>query len=147
MSLSGALLMILAESRVEGKSLFAGVPSLGENKPKTYMQLSGRILVVFMFITVLHLDFHPLIVLQNIVAIVLMMAVTIGFKTKLSALVLVVWLTGECGFKPFLICLTFFIAKHSTSTRMPSGLSNRIGQCTTFSSMTFSKLSLSLVAC
>jgi hypothetical protein len=29
LALIGALLLVLAESRVEGKSLFAGVPSLG----------------------------------------------------------------------------------------------------------------------
>lgn len=94
MSLCGALLLLLAESRVEGRSMFAGVPTWGDNKPKTYMQLLGRILVVFMFATVLHLETHPLNILQNIVAITLMGAVTIGFKAKLSSLVLVLWLTG-----------------------------------------------------
>lgn len=94
MSLCGALLLLLAESRAERRSMFAGVPSLGENKPKTYLQLLGRILVIFMFVTVIHFDMHPLIVIQNIVAIVLMAAVTIGFKTKLSSLILVMWLTG-----------------------------------------------------
>ena len=39
LALLGALLLVLAESRVEGKSLFAGVPSLGENKPKMYLQV------------------------------------------------------------------------------------------------------------
>merc|ERR1712032_1016192 len=68
LALIGALLLVLAESRVEGKSLFAGVPSLGENKPKMYLQLAGRILLVFMVL------------------------VTIGYKTKLSSLVLVTWL-------------------------------------------------------
>ena len=34
LALVGALLLVLAESRIEGKSLFPGVPSLGENKPK-----------------------------------------------------------------------------------------------------------------
>lgn len=52
----GALLLLVAESRVEAKSLFAGVPSLGENKPKSYMQLTGRILLVFMFVTMLRLE-------------------------------------------------------------------------------------------
>ena len=47
---------MLAESRVEGKSLFAGVPSLGENKPKMYLQLAGRILLVFMFLTLLRFE-------------------------------------------------------------------------------------------
>merc|ERR1712127_487142 len=53
LALVGGLLLVLAESRVEGKSLFAGVPSLGENKPKMYLQLAGRILLVFMFLTLL----------------------------------------------------------------------------------------------
>jgi hypothetical protein len=57
LALIGALLLVLAESRQEGKSLFAGVPTLGDNKPKSYLQLTGRILLVFMFITLLRLEF------------------------------------------------------------------------------------------
>ena len=34
LALVGALLLVLAESRSEGKSLFPGVPNLGENRPK-----------------------------------------------------------------------------------------------------------------
>jgi len=94
MSLCGALLLLLAECRVEGRSLFAGVPTMGENKPKTYMQLTGRILLVFMFATVLRFDLNILQIIQNVIAIVLMGAVTVGYKTKLSALLLVVWLSG-----------------------------------------------------
>ena len=56
LALIGALLLVLAESRVEGKSLFAGVPSLGENKTKMYLQLAGRILLVFMFLTLLRFE-------------------------------------------------------------------------------------------
>merc|ERR1712215_420805 len=71
LALIGALLLVLAESRVEGKSLFAGVPSLGENKPKMYLQLAGRILLVFMFLTLLprprHLAQHPELLLQRLV--------------------------------------------------------------------------------
>ncbi|XP_037560512.1 surfeit locus protein 4 homolog [Dermacentor silvarum] len=94
MSLIGALLLLVAESRVEAKSLFAGVPSLGENKPKSYMQLTGRILLVFMFITMLRLELSVLQMLQNLVATALMVLVTVGYKTKLCALVLVLWLTA-----------------------------------------------------
>ena len=57
LALIGALLLVLAESRQEGKSLFAGVPSLGENKPKNYLQLTDRILLVFMFVTLLRVEF------------------------------------------------------------------------------------------
>lgn len=89
----GALLLLIAESRVEGKSLFAGIPSAGENRPKNYLQLTGRILLVFMFLTVLKLELSPLQVLQNLFASALMLLVTVGYKTKLSALVLVLWLS------------------------------------------------------
>lgn len=48
LALIGALLLVLAESRGEARSLFAGVPSLGENKPKNFMQLAGRVLLAGM---------------------------------------------------------------------------------------------------
>ena len=92
LALIGALLLVLAESRVEGKSLFAGVPSLGENRPKMYLQLAGRILLVFMFLTLLRFEMSAMHVLQNLVGSLLMVLVTVGHKTKLSALVLVTWL-------------------------------------------------------
>lgn len=56
LALIGALLLVLAESRVEGRSLFAGVPSLGDNKPKNWMQLAGRVLLAFMFITLIRFE-------------------------------------------------------------------------------------------
>nr|ADD38864.1 Surfeit locus protein 4 homolog [Lepeophtheirus salmonis] len=92
LALCGSLLLVLAESRVEGRSLFPGVPSLGENKPKEYLQLTGRILLVFMFITLLRFEMSPMQIIQNIVGSLLMILVTIGYKTKLSTLVLVLWL-------------------------------------------------------
>jgi hypothetical protein len=92
LALIGALLLVLAESRVEGKSLFAGVPSLGENKPKMYLQLAGRILLVFMFLTLLRFEMSAMQIVQNLVGSLLMVLVTVGYKTKLSALVLVTWL-------------------------------------------------------
>lgn len=93
LALIGALLLVLAESRVESKSLLAGVPSLGDNKPKTYLQLTGRVLLVFMFVTLLRMEISFMQIVQNVVGSILMVLVTIGFKTKLSALILVAWLT------------------------------------------------------
>ncbi|XP_055912891.1 surfeit locus protein 4 homolog [Eupeodes corollae] len=93
LALIGALLLVLAESRVEGRSLFAGVPSLGENKPKNVMQLAGRILLAFMFITLIRFEFSFLQIVQDIIGSILMVLVTIGYKTKLSALILVALLT------------------------------------------------------
>lgn len=93
MALAGGLLLLLAESQSEKKSLFAGVPSAGGNSPKTYLQLSGRILLVFMYLTLIHFDLSFLRTVETIVGAILMVFVTIGFKTKLSALVLLLWLS------------------------------------------------------
>lgn len=93
MALAGGLLLLLAESQSEKKSLFAGVPSAGGNTPKTYLQLTGRILLVFMYLTLLHFDLSFIRTVETIVGSILMVFVTIGFKTKLSALVLLLWLS------------------------------------------------------
>lgn len=92
LALVGAVLLLLAESKSESKSLFAGVPQLDTTTPKSYMQLGGRVLLVFMFMTLLHFTFNPLDLIQNIVGSLLMFLVCIGHKTKLSAMVLVCWL-------------------------------------------------------
>uniref|UniRef100_A0A3P9PLR8 Surfeit locus protein 4 n=1 Tax=Poecilia reticulata TaxID=8081 RepID=A0A3P9PLR8_POERE len=92
LALGGGLLLLLAESRSEGKSMFAGVPSMGESSPKQYMQLGGRVLLVLMFMTLLHFDSNFFSILQNMVGTALIILVAIGFKTKLAALTLVVWL-------------------------------------------------------
>lgn len=79
-ALIGALLLVLADSEVESRPLLAGVPSLGkcfciiytyiitgiiifffysgENKQKNYMQLTGRCLIAFMFITLLKFELN-----------------------------------------------------------------------------------------
>ncbi|XP_060526757.1 surfeit locus protein 4 homolog [Cylas formicarius] len=93
LALVGALLLVLAESRGEAKSLFAGVPSLGDNKPKNYLQFAGRVLLAFMFVTLLRFEFSFLQILQDLLGSALMVLVTVGYKTKLSALILVVLLT------------------------------------------------------
>lgn len=93
LALIGALLLVLAESRAEGRSLFAGVPSLGENKPKNYLQLAGRILLAFMFITLLRFEISFLQIVQDLLGSILMILVTVGYRTKVSALMLVVVLT------------------------------------------------------
>ena len=91
-ALCGALLLVVAESKVEDKSLFAGVPSLGENKTKSYLQLAGRVLMVFMFLTLLKFELNSGQMVQNIIGSALMILVTVGYKTKLSSLILVTWL-------------------------------------------------------
>ncbi|XP_026468649.1 surfeit locus protein 4 homolog [Ctenocephalides felis] len=93
LALIGALLLVLAESRVEGRSLFAGIPTMGDSRPKNYLQLAGRILLAFMFITLIRFELSFLQVIQDLIGSVLMVLVTIGYKTKLSALILVLLLS------------------------------------------------------
>lgn len=89
-SLCGALLLLLV--RQESKRLLAGLPQL-ENEHSNYMQLVARILLVLMFTTLLKLEFNFFQIVQNIIGCGLMGMVTVGYKTKLSALVLVFWLS------------------------------------------------------
>lgn len=93
LSLSGGILLLLVENQPDAKSLFAGVPTLGDNKPKNYMQFAGRILLVIMFLTILRLDFTALHIVVNVLGTALIILIAIGYKTKLSALTLVVLLS------------------------------------------------------
>ena len=102
-------------------SLSSGLPSTGENKEKTYMQLTGRVLLVFMFLTLLRFEMSFLQLVQNVVGTALIIMIATGYRlvyglfcfvyfsfvtfspeffvrrfplrTKLSALVLVLWLS------------------------------------------------------
>lgn len=93
LALSGGLILLLAESRQEARSVFAGVPTLDtHNKPKTYMQLTGRVLLLLMYLTCLKFDMSFFHIVFNLFGTVLIMLVTVGYKTKLSALVMIVFL-------------------------------------------------------
>ncbi|XP_067868149.1 surfeit locus protein 4 isoform X2 [Heterodontus francisci] len=92
LALGGGLLLLLAESRSEGKSMFAGVPTISESSPKQYMQLGGRVLLILMFMTLLHFNASFFSIIQNVVGTALIVLVAVGFKTKLAALTLVIWL-------------------------------------------------------
>uniref|UniRef100_A0A6A7FPN1 Surfeit locus protein 4-like n=2 Tax=Hirondellea gigas TaxID=1518452 RepID=A0A6A7FPN1_9CRUS len=93
LALVGGLALVVAESKKEARSIFAGVPSLGENKPKTYLMLGGRILLVFMFLTLVRFEFSVMQLFQLVIGGMLMCLVAIGFRTKLSSFMLVLWLT------------------------------------------------------
>lgn len=89
----GGLVLLYAETVEERKSLFAGVPQMDDdNKPKSYMILAGRVLLVFMFMSLVHFDVSFFKLLELTVGVVLMLLVTIGYKTKLSAMLLSFWL-------------------------------------------------------
>lgn len=86
-------MLLFAETMQESRSLFAGVPTMGDSqRPKNYLVLLGRALLVLMFLSLMRLEGSPIKMLEIIVGSVLMVLVLIGFKTKLSALILVTWL-------------------------------------------------------
>lgn len=80
---------MLAEANTEVKTMFAGLPSMGKNQKQSYMQLAGRVLVVFMFITLIKLEFSLFRLMMFVTGAALMVCVFVGFKTKLASLVLV----------------------------------------------------------
>ena len=86
-------MLLLAEVSGEVKTMFAGLPSMGGSHRQSYMQLAGRLLVIFMFLTLFSFDLSPLRVLELVIGSALLLCVAVGFKTKLAALVLVLWLT------------------------------------------------------
>ncbi|CAK8674817.1 surfeit locus protein 4-like isoform X2 [Clavelina lepadiformis] len=92
MALVGAVLLLLAESKSEAKSLFAGVPTLDRNTPKSYMQLSGRVLLVLMFMTLLHFTLNPIDIIMNLIGLACIVCIAIGFRARLCAMFLVIGL-------------------------------------------------------
>ncbi|CAJ0567778.1 unnamed protein product, partial [Mesorhabditis spiculigera] len=94
-AVGGGLLFLLAETQEEHRSLFAGVPTMGDsNKPKNWLMLAGRVCLIFMFLSLLHFEMTFLQVIEIVVGFALITLVTIGFKTKLSAMTLSIWLFG-----------------------------------------------------
>jgi len=89
----GGLLLILAETQEEQRSSFAGVPQMDDkNKPKSWLLLAGRVLLIFMFLSLIHFEMSFVQILELVVGVVLLTLITIGYKTKLSAIFLVIWL-------------------------------------------------------
>ena len=68
------------------------MPAVEHNKRRSYMQLAERLLVISVFVTMFHIELDLVQWLQNAAACVLMLCVIFDYKTKLKALVLVIWL-------------------------------------------------------
>src|SRR2546423_9190540 len=93
LSVMGGLLMVLSDSWVR-KRVFAGLPQVDEKDRKMYVQLGGRVLLVFLFIGFVFTGswsfWRIMVSLFGFVACVM---VVLGFNAKLSALILVVLLS------------------------------------------------------
>jgi len=92
MSLCGSLLLVMAEANDQaGKSIaFGGLTDERDNRTKTYLQLAGRCLIVLMQLSLVHSGMSLIRTLTTIVEVCLVVLVLVGYKTKLSAFVLVV---------------------------------------------------------
>ncbi|XP_038627286.1 surfeit locus protein 4-like [Tachyglossus aculeatus] len=92
MALGGGLLLLVSELQLEGRSKFVGNARMDGIFPRQYMQLCGRVLLVFMFLSLLHFEVSAFSIFQDVFGVVMIVLVAIGFRTKLAATTLVIWL-------------------------------------------------------
>ncbi|KAK5212421.1 ER-derived vesicles protein erv29 [Exophiala xenobiotica] len=94
LSVIGGLLMVLGDSFVKKTRVFAGLPSIDEKDKKMYIQLGGRVLLIFLFVGFVFAgEWSFWRVLVSLVGFVACVMVVVGFKAKLSAIILVVLLS------------------------------------------------------
>lgn len=94
LSVMGGLLMVLGDSFVKKSRVFAGLPSIDEKDKKMYIQLGGRVLLIFLFIGFVFAgEWSFWRVMVSLIGFVACVMVVVGFKAKLSAIILVVLLS------------------------------------------------------
>ncbi len=83
--------MLLADAYSgQKKKIFAGLPTVNERDKSTYLQLFGRILLVFLFLTfVFSGEFSILRLIVSVVGLIGCVMVVIGFKAKYTAWILI----------------------------------------------------------
>ncbi|ETI22366.1 hypothetical protein G647_06440 [Cladophialophora carrionii CBS 160.54] len=93
LSVIGGLLMVLGDSFVK-KRVFAGLPTIDEKDKKMYIQLGGRVLLIFLFVGFVFAgEWSIWRVLVSLIGFVACVMVVVGFKAKLSAIILVLLLS------------------------------------------------------
>lgn len=94
LSVIGGLLMVVSDSLNKRRQLFAGLPSITENNKRTYFQLAGRVLLIFLFVGfALHGSWSLSRVIASIVGFAACVMIAVGFKAKWSAMFLVLFLS------------------------------------------------------
>ena len=94
LSVIGGLLMVLSDAFSKKKSVFADLPQLSERDRKTYFQLAGRVLLIFLFIGfIFHGEWSTARAIVSLIGFVACIMVVVGFKAKWSATFLVLFLS------------------------------------------------------
>jgi uncharacterized membrane protein YphA (DoxX/SURF4 family) len=97
-SLVGGLLLAVADAFVRDKRALSlpGLPVIEDKDRSKYIQLAGRVLVVFLFVSYLVTKKWTLFtILSNLLAIAACALVVVGYKARLSASVLAILLTVQ----------------------------------------------------
>jgi len=94
LSVVGGLLMVLSDSWVRKKFTPAGLPQIDEKDRKMYVQLAGRVLLIFLFVGfVFSGEWSIWRVMVSLFGFVACVMVVVGFKAKWSAIMLVLILS------------------------------------------------------
>ncbi|CAJ0963817.1 unnamed protein product, partial [Mesorhabditis belari] len=91
-SIAGALIFLAAETFKEPESLFAGLPSGGdENNLRCMLMLVGRCCLALMYLTMIKFEFSLYRMLNLFISFGLMSCVIVGYRTRLMALVVAIF--------------------------------------------------------
>ncbi|KAI7908180.1 SURF4 family-domain-containing protein [Cokeromyces recurvatus] len=94
LSVMGGLMMVLSETMVKRKQMFAALPQMSETNRRMYLQLAGRILLIFLFIgSAFHGEWSLMRILVSVCGLAACLMVAVGFKAKWSAMFLVLFLS------------------------------------------------------
>jgi uncharacterized membrane protein YphA (DoxX/SURF4 family) len=94
LSVCGGLLMVLSDSLMKRKDIFAGLPQLSESDRRHYFQLAGRVLLIFLFLGfVFNGKFTLLRAVASLLGLGACIMVAIGFRARESAIFLVLLLS------------------------------------------------------
>jgi uncharacterized membrane protein YphA (DoxX/SURF4 family) len=94
LSVMGGLVMVLSDSIVRRRQMFAALPQVSETNRRTYLQLAGRILLVFLFAgSAFHGDWSFARAMVSLLGLMACLMVAVGFKVKYSAIFLVLVLS------------------------------------------------------
>lgn len=94
LSVMGGLLMVLSDSAIRKRFAPAGLPQIDDKDKKMYFQLAGRVLLIFLFIGfVFSGEWGVGRIIVIVLGAVACIMVVVGFKAKMSAIVLVMILS------------------------------------------------------